>query len=230
METKAEVLKYLFTRIQEMIPVNVIKAKKDKDYFTYTVENNCSIEFYIKTSQSGHAGKNTFCMGISCRIRNPFLSKLISEPFNEKDTNNNLIVFFTNQSDWYNQNQMDMDYFFDNKSDKTPEVERFLNDLNKDFFSYIIPFVKQYTKIIDFYSNPGHIQYIIGGKQFILGVICSLLCKREEFIEEKLLPLAKASEDGWIFKEYFRCTNYLTDIVEPIKKYIASNNISFNNN
>ena len=28
METKAEVLKYMFTRIQEMLPVNVVKSKK----------------------------------------------------------------------------------------------------------------------------------------------------------------------------------------------------------
>ena len=28
METKAEVLKYMFTRIQEMLPVNVVKAKE----------------------------------------------------------------------------------------------------------------------------------------------------------------------------------------------------------
>lgn len=227
METKAEVLKYLFVRIQEMIPVKVLKAKKDKDYFTYTVENDCSIEFYIRTSQSGHAGKNTFCMGVTCRIRNPFLSKLISEPFNEKDTYDNLIVLFSNQYDWYNQNQMDMDYFLDNKSEKTPEVERFLNDLKDNFFSYIIPFVNRYRRIIDFYVNPGHIQYIIGSKQFILGVVCSLLCNREEFIKDKLVPLAKADENGHIFKDFFKATNYITDIVEPIKKYIADNNISF---
>lgn len=227
METKAEVLKYMFTRIQEMLPVNVVKAKKDKDYFTYIVENDCSIEFYIRTSQSGHAGKNTFCMGVTCRIRNPFLSKLISEPFNEKDTYDNLIVLFSNLYDWYNQHQMDMDYFLDNKSDKTHEVERFLNDLEDNFFSYIIPFVKQYTRIIDFYTNPGHIQYIIGSKQFSLGVVCSLLCKREEFIKEKLVPLAKANEGGHIFKEFFKCKDYVTDIVEPIKKYVSENNIHF---
>jgi hypothetical protein len=227
METKVEVLKYMFTRIQEMLPVKVVKAKKDKDYFTYIVENNCSIEFYIRTSQGGHAGKNTFCMGVTCRIRNPFLSKLISEPFNEKDTHDNLIILFSNLYDWYNQNQMEVDYFLDNKSDKTPEVERFLNDLEDNFFSYIIPFVKQYTRIIDFYTNPGHIQYIIGNRQFSLGVICSLLCKREEFIEEKLVPLAKASKEGHIFGEFFKCANYVTDIVEPIKKYITENNINF---
>ena len=120
-----------------------------------------------------------------------------------------------------------MDYFFGNKSDKTPNVERFLNDLKKDFFPYIIPFVKQYTKIIDFYSNSGHIQHIYADKQFSLGVICSLLCNHEEFIEETLVPLAKASEGGWIFRELFKCTNYVTDIVEPIKKYVAENNIHF---
>ena len=55
METKAEVLKYMFTRIQEMLPVNVVKAKKNKDYFTYIVENDCSIEFYFQTTQGGYA-------------------------------------------------------------------------------------------------------------------------------------------------------------------------------
>ena len=59
METKAEVLKYMFTRIQEMLPVNVVKAKKNKDYFTYIVENDCSIEFYFQTTQGGYAGKNS---------------------------------------------------------------------------------------------------------------------------------------------------------------------------
>ena len=49
----------------------------------------------------------------------------------------------------------------------------------------------------------------------------------EEFIEETLVPLAKASEGGWIFREFFKCTNYVTDIVEPIKKYVAENNIHF---
>ena len=99
--------------------------------------------------------------------------------------------------------------------------------MKKDFFPYIIPFVKQYTKIIDFYSNSGHIQHIYVDKQFSLGVICSLLCNHEEFIEETLVPLAKASEGGWIFREFFKCTNYVTDIVEPIKKYVAENNIHF---
>ena len=47
------------------------------------------------------------------------------------------------------------------------------------------------------------------------------------FIEETLVPLAKASEGGWIFREFFKCTNYVTDIVEPIKKYVAENNIHF---
>lgn len=42
METKAEVLKYMFTRIQEMLPVNVVKAKKNKDYFTY-IGRECKI-------------------------------------------------------------------------------------------------------------------------------------------------------------------------------------------
>ena len=73
METKAEVLKYMFTRIQEMLPVNVVKAKKNKDYFTYIVENDCSIEFYFQTTQGGYAGKNTFCMGVSAKIKNPYL-------------------------------------------------------------------------------------------------------------------------------------------------------------
>jgi len=72
METKAEVLKYMFTRIQEMLPVNVVKAKKNKDYFTYIVENDCSIEFYFQTTQGGYAGKNTFCMGVSAKIKNPY--------------------------------------------------------------------------------------------------------------------------------------------------------------
>ena len=80
METKAEVLKYMFTRIQEMLPVNVVKAKKNKDYFTYIVENDCSIEFYFQTTQGGYAGKNTFCMGVSAKIKNPYLCSLVLEP------------------------------------------------------------------------------------------------------------------------------------------------------
>lgn len=147
METKAEVLKYMFTRIQEMLPVNVVKAKKNKDYFTYIVENDCSIEFYFQTTQGGYAGKNTFCMGVSAKIKNPYLCSLVLEPLNKKDAGGNIIVCFDNNIDWFKQHLMDMDYFFGNKSDKTPNVERFLNDLKKDFFPYIIPFVKQYTKI-----------------------------------------------------------------------------------
>ena len=96
METKAEVLKYIFTRIQEILPVNIVKAKKDKDYFTYTVENNCTIEFYFETTQGGHAGKNTFCMSILAKIRNPFLCNLISKPFNKDETDGNIIVYFNN--------------------------------------------------------------------------------------------------------------------------------------
>lgn len=60
METKAEVLKYMFTRIQEMLPVNVVKAKKNKDYFTYIVENDCSIEFYFQTTQVDMPVKTLF--------------------------------------------------------------------------------------------------------------------------------------------------------------------------
>ena len=70
-------------------------------------------------------------------------------------------------------------------------------------------------------------QHIYTDKQFSLGVICSLLCNHEEFIEETLVPLAKASEGGWIFREFFKCTDYVTDIVEPIKKYVVENNIHF---
>ena len=166
-------------------------------------------------------------MGVSAKIKNPYLCSLVLEPLNKKDAGGNIIVCFDNNIDWFKQHLMDMDYFFGNKSDKTPNVERFLNDLKKDFFPYIIPFVKQYTKIIDFYSNSGHIQHIYADKQFSLGVICSLLCNHEEFIEETLVPLAKASEGGWIFRDFFKCTNYVTDIVEPIKKYVAENNIHF---
>ena len=161
METKAEVLKYMFTRIQEMLPVNVVKAKKNKDYFTYIVENDCSIEFYFQTTQGGYAGKNTFCMGVSAKIKNPYLCSLVLEPLNKKDAGGNIIVCFDNNIDWFKQHLMDMDYFFGNKSDKTPNVERFLNDLKKDFFPYIIPFVKQYTKIIYFYSNSSSILFFI---------------------------------------------------------------------
>lgn len=227
METKAEVLKYMFTRIQEMLPVNVVKAKKNKDYFTYIVENDCSIEFYFQTTQGGYAGKNTFCMDVSAKIRNPFLCNLVSTPFYKKDTDGNIIVCFDNNIDWFKQHQMGLSYFFDNKCDKTLDVEIFLSDLKKDFFPYVIPFVKQYTKIIDFYSNAGHIQHIRTGKQFSLGVICSLLCNHEEFIEETLVPLAKASEGGWIFRDFFKCKDYVTDIVEPIKKFVSENNIHF---
>lgn len=227
METKAEVLKYIFTRIQEILPVNIVKAKKDKDYFTYTVENNCTIEFYFETTQGGHAGKNTFCMSVLAKIRNPFLCNLISKPFNKDETDGNIIVYFNSNIDWFNQHQMGLSYFFSNESDKTPDVEKFLSDLEKDFFQYVIPFVRQYSKIIDFYSNPGHIQHIRTGKQFSLGVICSLLCNQEEFIQDKIVPLAKASEGGWIFRDFSGCTNYVTDVVEPIKKYIADNNIHF---
>ena len=60
METKAEVLKYMFTRIQEMLPVNVVKAKKNKDYFTYIVENDCSIEFYFQTPKVDMPVKTLF--------------------------------------------------------------------------------------------------------------------------------------------------------------------------
>lgn len=229
METKAEVLKYIFARIQQILPVNIVEAKKNRDYFTFMVENNCSIEFYFQTTQGGHAGKNTFCMGVSAKIRNSFLCNLISTPFNKIDTDGNIIVCFDNNIDWFKQHQMSLSYFFNNKSDKTFGVENFLSDLKKDFFPYIIPFVKRYTKIIDFYSNPGHIQHIRTGKQFSLGVACSLLCRQEEFIEETLVPLAKANEGGWIFRDYFGCTNYIADIVEPIKNYITDNNISFDN-
>lgn len=99
METKAEVLKYMFTRIQEMLPVNVVKAKKNKDYFTYIVENDCSIEFYFQTTQGGYAGKNTFCMGVSAKIKNPYLCSLVSEPLNKKDAGGNIIVCFDNNID-----------------------------------------------------------------------------------------------------------------------------------
>jgi len=99
METKAEVLKYMFTRIQEMLPVNVVKAKKNKDYFTYIVENDCSIEFYFQTTQGGYAGKNTFCMGVSAKIKNPYLCSLVLEPLNKKDAGGNIIVCFDFQED-----------------------------------------------------------------------------------------------------------------------------------
>lgn len=101
METKAEVLKYMFTRIQEMLPVNVVKAKKNKDYFTYIVENDCSIEFYFQTTQGGYAGKNTFCMGVSAKIKNPYLCSLVLEPLNKKDAGGNIIVCFDNNPTIY---------------------------------------------------------------------------------------------------------------------------------
>lgn len=104
------------------------------------MENDCSIEFYFQTTQGGYAGKNTFCMGVSAKIKNPYLCSLVLEPLNKKDAGGNIIVCFDNNIDWFKQHLMDMDYFFGNKSDKTPNVERFLNDLKKDFFriSYLL--------------------------------------------------------------------------------------------
>ena len=68
METKAEVLKYMFTRIQEMLPVNVVKAKKNKDYFTYIVENDCCIEFYFQNNPKVDMPvKTLFVWGVSAK-------------------------------------------------------------------------------------------------------------------------------------------------------------------
>lgn len=48
------------------------------------MENDCSIEFYFQTTQGGYAGKNTFCMGVSAKIKNPYLCSLVLEPLNKK--------------------------------------------------------------------------------------------------------------------------------------------------
>ena len=100
------------------------------------------------------------CMGVSAKIKNPYLCSLVSEPLNKKDAGGNIIVCFDNNIDWFKQHLMDMDYFFGNKSDKTPNVE-ILKRFEKGFFSVYHTFCqtiyKNYRFLLKFGSYSTYI-------------------------------------------------------------------------
>lgn len=49
MKTKKEVIQYLMEEVEKMIPLKIISKRKKFDEVTFTVDNNCKIEFYFNT-------------------------------------------------------------------------------------------------------------------------------------------------------------------------------------
>lgn len=82
MKTKKEVIQYLMEEVEKLIPLKIISKKKKFGTVIFTVHNDCKIEFCFQTVLGGARGKNSFVISFSMTIYNPFLSKILREPFN----------------------------------------------------------------------------------------------------------------------------------------------------
>ena len=60
METKAEVLKYIFTRIQEILPVNIVKAKKIRTILLTRLKTTALLSFILRQLKVDMPAKTLF--------------------------------------------------------------------------------------------------------------------------------------------------------------------------
>lgn len=213
--------------IEKMIPLKIVSRKKRLGEVIFTVANNCKIRFYFDTVLGGVKGKNSFVISFSMAIYNPFLEKIIMESFNQKDDNSKGLVqslYYLNDlpKEWNVYER----YLFSEDNDNYQTARRLLNDIECYYIPYCIPMTGDYPKLLENYSNPEFVKRLGRCWQFIIGVACAILTHQESKIEEVIVPLAKSDTSPRGFSEFKKAKDYKIELIEPIKKYIAENNLT----
>lgn len=223
MKTKKEVIQYLMEEVEKIIPLKIISKRKKFGEVTFTVDNNCKIEFYFDTILGGVKGKNSFVISFSMATYNPFFKKILMEPFNRKDDNPDTkelvqALYYLNDlpKEW---NVYDR-YLFSENNDNYETARRLLNDIECYFIPYCIPMTGDYKKLLENYSNPEFVRHLGNWCQFMVGVVCAILTHQESKIEEVIVPLAKSNTNRIEFLDFKKSNDYKTELIEPIKKYI----------
>lgn len=209
--------------VEKIIPLKIIKKKKKFGYVLFTVENDCKISFRFNTVCGGFKGKNTFVLSFTMVIHNPFLSKILMESFgkiNDDPATKDLVLVLDYLNSLPKEWNVYERYAFSGFEDKAMTAERLLRDIECCFIPYCVPFVRDYGKIVDNYSNPAFVKNIGNWSQFITGVACALLTHQEAKIEEIIVPLAKSNTNRIEFLEFKNSKDYKTELILPIKEYI----------
>lgn len=226
MKTKKEVIQYLMEEVEKMIPLKIISKKKKSGTVTFTVDNNCKIRFYFDTVLGGVRGKKSFVISFSMAIYNPFLEKIIFEPFDKKDDNPNtkdLVHFLDYLNDLPKEWNVYERYLFSEDNDNYLTARRLLNDIECYYIPYCIPMTGDCQKLLENYSNSEFVKRLGKCWQFIIGVACAILTHQESKIEEVIVPLAKSDTSPRGFSEFKKSKDYKTELIEPIKEYIYNN-------
>lgn len=223
METKKEVILYLMEEIEKLIPLKIISKKKKFGEVTFVVDNNCKIEFDFDTVLGGARGKNSFVISFSMTIYNPFLSKILREPFNIINNNpdtKDLVQHLDYLNDLPKEWSVYSRYMFSTAGDNFQTAQTLLKDIECQFIPHIIPFTGDYEKLLENYSNPEFVKRLGNWCQFITGVVCAILTHQESKIEEIVVPLAKSNTNRIEFLDFKKSDDYKTELIEPIKEYI----------
>ena len=226
MITKKEVIQYLMEEVEKLIPLTIISKKKKSGTVTFTVHNDCRIEFYFRSVCGGVKGKNSFVMSFSMTIYNPFLDKILREPFNIINDNPNtkdLVQCLDYLNDLPKEWSVYDRYMFSTAGDNSQTAQTLLKDIECQFIPHIIPLTGDYEKLLENYNNPEFVKHLGNWRQFIIGVACAILTNQESKIEEVIVPLAKSNTNRIEFLEFKESNDYKTELIQPIKEYIYNN-------
>lgn len=229
MKTKKEIIQYLFEEIERRIPFEIVDKKKEPGNMTFTVENNCKISFSFDTVMGGRKGKNSFVISFSMSIYNPFLAKILKGSFDKKDDNpltKDLVLLLDYLRSLPEEWNVYERYMFDEYEDKYETAQRLLKDIECYFIPYIIPFVRDYEKVLNNYSDPKFVKNLGNWVQFTTGVACAILTRQESKIEEVIVPLAKSNVNRGEFLEFKKSNDYKIELIQPIKNYIIKNGLA----
>lgn len=226
METKKEVIQYLFEEIERLLPLKTVCIKKRRGDIVFTVENNCKIVFSLESVMGGIKGAKSFVISFSMAIYNPFFAKILNGSFGKKDDNpltKDLVLalyYINNLPEEWNVYER---YLFCDNEDRHETAKRLLIDIENYFIPYCIPFVRDYEKLLGNYSNPKFVKQLGNWAQFTTGVVCAILTHQESKIEEIIVPLAKSNTHRSDFLEFKKSSDYNKELILPIKEYIYNN-------
>ncbi len=239
MKTKKEVIKYLSEQILLILPkeLEISKSTIISNALKIKLKNDAKIKFSFQSIMAGTKGKNTFVIKFSMMLYDDNFAKIISQPTGYDLTNNNkdLILSLNSANNLPKEWNVYERYMFDNEEDRFVTAARLVEDIKKYFIPFCVPFLKNYNLLLDSYQDYEFLKqtFLNRWKHFAIAVTCALLTKRENEIEEIIVPLAnkvieKDKQNNisfYSFAKFKEVADYKKEIIEPIKKYMEENNL-----
>lgn len=224
---RKEIVQYLEEGVEKLLPMKIVSYSKVKRLGrpVFFLENDCKIECTFDIVRNMQKGKYAYIISFSMVLHNPFLSKVLRESFHKRNDNpltKDIIVSLDYLHSLPKVWNVYLRYSFDTDESRKITADRLLQDINDYFIPYCSFLTADYGKVLEYYSNPEFIKNIDRNKQFVLGVVCSLLGHQESKIEEVLVPLAEQSTNPFDFADFKAATDYYRELVLPIKEYIAA--------